>query len=298
MSIRANCSDCGHEHNVSDELAGKKFRCKGCGEPVTVPAPRAVAAPPRKPPAARPPVPPKPKPGVSAAKPLRAVAKKPDDEFDFGDLPASQGEAIEDEEPAPVVKPKKKKKARSSSSGGGSGLATSGIGAGGLVLFCLVLKVVLKVLPAGALALGGTASWREWKHPTDNYSVEMPNAPKNEFRNGRQLHLAEVRNKFACDAYSEAMPLGAETLTPQQFVDLIVAAPGGFDAASGGKVISKSAVTMAGQPAAELHMLMEDTHCVGRLIPHQGKIIALEFLYIKTDHPTERARYFNSFKFN
>jgi hypothetical protein len=37
MSITANCS-CGKKYQVKDDFAGKKFKCKDCGETVKVPA--------------------------------------------------------------------------------------------------------------------------------------------------------------------------------------------------------------------------------------------------------------------
>ena len=39
MTLSAECAECGEKHNVKDEVAGKRFRCKKCGQPITVPMP-------------------------------------------------------------------------------------------------------------------------------------------------------------------------------------------------------------------------------------------------------------------
>ncbi len=38
MAIEVTCPACGRQYNVKDEAAGKKFKCKDCGEAVSVPA--------------------------------------------------------------------------------------------------------------------------------------------------------------------------------------------------------------------------------------------------------------------
>ena len=37
MAIDAPCGACGQFHKLGDHLAGRRFRCKGCGQPVTAP---------------------------------------------------------------------------------------------------------------------------------------------------------------------------------------------------------------------------------------------------------------------
>lgn len=36
--IKFNCTQCGHSYRVSDEYAGKRVKCKGCGTPNVIPA--------------------------------------------------------------------------------------------------------------------------------------------------------------------------------------------------------------------------------------------------------------------
>ena len=42
MPIKAKCRKCSKVYTVKDELAGKKFRCKQCEAPVTVPQPAVL----------------------------------------------------------------------------------------------------------------------------------------------------------------------------------------------------------------------------------------------------------------
>lgn len=44
MSIHVECSECGEERTVPDTAAGRRFRCKGCGEPVSVPRRKSRAS--------------------------------------------------------------------------------------------------------------------------------------------------------------------------------------------------------------------------------------------------------------
>lgn len=50
MSITFSCSRCSQRYQVDEGLAGKKVKCKGCGEVMRIPGPR----PPAPPPAAKP----------------------------------------------------------------------------------------------------------------------------------------------------------------------------------------------------------------------------------------------------
>ena len=42
--INFECSNCGKSYNVNDELAGRAAKCQQCGQKITVPLPRPVAA--------------------------------------------------------------------------------------------------------------------------------------------------------------------------------------------------------------------------------------------------------------
>jgi predicted Zn finger-like uncharacterized protein len=45
MSIRIICPQCTHSYSVADELAGRKIRCKNCGEPIKIPRPEVADEP-------------------------------------------------------------------------------------------------------------------------------------------------------------------------------------------------------------------------------------------------------------
>ena len=48
MPIAFDCPHCGKNYRVADTNAGKRFACKECGNPVTVPGAQAAAAPARQ----------------------------------------------------------------------------------------------------------------------------------------------------------------------------------------------------------------------------------------------------------
>lgn len=43
MSVSVVCDDCGKDHRVADDSAGKKFRCRGCQSVLTVPSPKKAS---------------------------------------------------------------------------------------------------------------------------------------------------------------------------------------------------------------------------------------------------------------
>lgn len=69
MAITIHCDNCGKQTRVADELAGKRVRCPGCKEPVTVTdrAARSQVTPPKS----------SPKP---VHRPFASVAEEPDDD--------------------------------------------------------------------------------------------------------------------------------------------------------------------------------------------------------------------------
>ena len=61
MSIEFNCATCGKPFKVDDQWAGKRAKCKGCGNVITIPGPETVApveSRPTPPPLPPPPLPP------------------------------------------------------------------------------------------------------------------------------------------------------------------------------------------------------------------------------------------------
>ena len=43
MPIKVRCPHCDTPHNLADNLAGKKIKCKNCGDAVRVPQPEPAA---------------------------------------------------------------------------------------------------------------------------------------------------------------------------------------------------------------------------------------------------------------
>ncbi|HET6423929.1 MAG TPA: hypothetical protein VFG20_09620, partial [Planctomycetaceae bacterium] len=98
MSIQADCPECGNQHRVKDEIAGKRFACKKCGAAVRVP--QAVSA----------------APDIDFPAPQKAVpAKRDSDDFDWSEplgdtAETAEAESVEDMPALPPVSRKKKKK--------------------------------------------------------------------------------------------------------------------------------------------------------------------------------------------
>ncbi|TWT46972.1 hypothetical protein KOR42_43160 [Thalassoglobus neptunius] len=146
MPIRATCRECGKSYNVRDELAGKKFRCKQCQKPVSVPQP--------------------------------AVLEEEEAEEDLWDSDFGSFDDQEDDY-LPPPPPKKKKKRRSS--GGAGGIAKMAlktfVGAiSFLFMFGLGVKLVSSLgnLPIPAFA----TSWEEYTTPDGALTMQMPGTPK------------------------------------------------------------------------------------------------------------------------
>lgn len=317
MAIASPCGQCGYEHSVSDALAGKRFRCKGCGEPVTVPASGGTAPPSRS---DVPPVPRRTRPGEvepdrpprssrstaslspasasrSAPTPPRPTAKprpkpKPEDEWDS--LLADQGEPIEEDEAKPVEKKPKKKKKRSSSSGGRGGVAVGAAAGGGLLVLLLVIRIGLKVLPALPGVLAGKAEWRAWSHPGGNIQVEMPAAPASRFVSGQQVYVGEVRQRFACSVGVAPLPPQAAGIPPEVMANQLMNSIDSF-LKPNQSIQSRKRTQIQGLPAIEFQATEDSTNQAVQFILAPGKMIVLEFAY-KTDYPEERARFFNSLK--
>ncbi|MGL4551130.1 MAG: hypothetical protein ACRC33_08080 [Gemmataceae bacterium] len=144
MPIDVECEDCGKRLRVRDTFAGKRVKCPGCGEALTVPAapddePEEDTPPPRKT-SVRP-----------AADAPRPAAKRPrdEDEEDEDDRPRRRRDEEEEEEDRPR-RPKKKAKGRK---GGGSNVPLIA----GLVALAVLLLVGLGTL-AYLLVPGAGAS--------------------------------------------------------------------------------------------------------------------------------------------
>ncbi len=73
MAITIHCDNCGRQTRVADELAGKRVRCPGCKEPVTVTDRTSRAQ-------VTPPSPARPSSAKPIHKPFASIADEPDDD--------------------------------------------------------------------------------------------------------------------------------------------------------------------------------------------------------------------------
>ncbi|MGE3805856.1 MAG: hypothetical protein AB7K24_14365 [Gemmataceae bacterium] len=101
-AIPVTCPKCSKQLQVAAELAGKKIRCKGCGEIIPVKAPASKSSPAKPPSQAIKPAPAGKNPTApirpAPAKPPAAAPKPP--VFDDDDGPATYGFASDDEKAA------------------------------------------------------------------------------------------------------------------------------------------------------------------------------------------------------
>jgi hypothetical protein len=109
MSIQVSCAGCGKSYRVDDRFAGKRAKCKACGNEMLVPA-AAAAAPRVAAGAGAAPAPAKTKVAAAGAAAAKPAVRKPvqveksGDDFDFSAIDAiEQGGEVDDNYVAPVA---------------------------------------------------------------------------------------------------------------------------------------------------------------------------------------------------
>lgn len=210
MPIKAKCRKCSKVYNVKDDLAGKKFRCKECSSPVTVPTPKVE-------------VPAEPEEDLFASDDFGSFDDDYDDEFD---------DFVPTKRASPKKKPvvKKKKKKKRSSSGPGIGSRIAGIfGAvfGFFIAFAFVVRLFTAIGGAGLLDFG--ISWQSYTTPDGNVSVLLPgpakSVPARSVAPGGQSYGAS-RKSFACVITIEPMTGILQGFTEQEVFDAFNAGAG------------------------------------------------------------------------
>ena len=175
MPIEVTCELCFRDHKVKSEFAGKTFKCKGCGEPLTVPKPKRSSKP---------------------------TAPVEDDDF-LGALDGAakdRGQSL----PPKMTSRKPKKTAGSSSAKKTKQPASSGMDDGNMkaimggvgTVFLLLLAVGLKLanktdildrlIPAGI-------EWTQFQLNNGDIGLEVPSIPK--------LKHTPVPNAIAYETY-------------------------------------------------------------------------------------------------
>jgi hypothetical protein len=277
MPISATCRNCGRSYSVKDEHAGKKFRCQGCQETVSVPVPRAAA--------------------------YDADDWEADDyEDDFGD-PGYDDDDYGDYEsreplPAPRRPAKKKKPAakskrpkRRSSSNSGSVGAAAGKIFGGLFVGLVVMGIVFRAV--SAVGLGG--SWESYTTPDGNITVQMPgkvkSVPVRQMVAGGQSYGAQRRN-IACIVVIEPMPPEAKTVTEEELMNILELGIG-FQGATN---VNRS--TYQGRTCLRFDQpTQKGIHTTCMAFVHKEKIYTLNFAY-KGSQGSSQEKFFNSVEFN
>ncbi|TWT64117.1 hypothetical protein [Rubinisphaera italica] len=191
MPIEVTCDLCFRDHKVKSEYAGKTFKCKGCGEPLTAPRPKR-----------------RPKP----------TAPVENDDF-LGALDKAAGDRGKSLPPKVASrKPKKSSKASSSqkskqtaSSGMNDGNVKAIMGGVGTVLL-LLLAVGLKLanktdildrlIPAGV-------EWSHFQIHKGNITLEVPSTPK--------LKQTPVPNAIAYGTFVSEARMFATSVAYAQF---------------------------------------------------------------------------------
>lgn len=196
MPIKAKCRKCSKSYTVKDELAGKKFRCKQCEAPVTVPQPAVL------------------------------IEDEPEDDDwgsgDFGDFSEDDYDDIPARPKKRKKKPaaKKKRKKKRSSSGSGVGAKIGAI-LGGVFGFLVVVSLIMKIISGvGGIDIG--VSWKSYTTPDGNVTVQMPgdvkSMPVAQMTPGGQAFGA-TRPSFACVIVIEPMPIQLQGMSESEIFD-------------------------------------------------------------------------------
>ncbi|WP_296460658.1 WD40 repeat domain-containing protein [Rubinisphaera sp.] len=157
MPIEVTCELCFRDHKVKSEFAGKTFKCKGCGEPLTVPKPKRSS---------------------------KATTPVEDDDF-LGALDGAAKDRGKTLPPKVASKPKASSSARKSkpakaSSGSGDGNSKAimgGVGTVVLLLLAVGLKLANKTDILDRLIPSGVG-WSQFELRNGDVTLDMPSTPK------------------------------------------------------------------------------------------------------------------------
>lgn len=283
MAISTACESCGRDYKVKEELAGKRFKCKDCGEVVTVPVGRTGAK------------------AASSLKSSTTQKKVEDDDEDFlsalNSAAKDMGEAVDDEdEEFEAAKPKARSKAKAKSarrkSNEGSGSAMWAKVGSALFAILVALGAIARLVNG----VGGFGvSWREFSAPDGSYSVQMPGKPefKTKIESGMNLsiYVASTRN-FACGVSQGRLPLMLANVPAEVFYANFQQGA----ALTGQKIDSMIDATIGGQPAKEIRYTKAGIRSVSRILISSGMLYEVQFMSQSEPAANEVARFFDSFR--
>lgn len=282
MPIKAKCRKCSKVYTVKDELAGKKFRCKQCQTPVTVPQPAVILE--------------------EEPEPEEDLFGSNDDfggdEFgsfgdDFGDdYGDDYGEPVRPKKRKKKPAPKKKKRRKKKSSGPGVGAKVGSIVGGVFGILCII-SIVLKVITAaGGLDLG--TSWKSYTTPDGNVTVLMPGTaktvPNHAMAPGGQSYGASGRN-FGCAITIEPMVGQLAGMSEEELFNAFEFGSGMM----GAKNVERT--TLNGKSAIKFEALKAGVKSDNIAFVHKDKVYTLNYVY-KGTKGTKGSKFFNSMKLN
>ena len=283
MSIQISCRSCGREYQIKDENAGRKFRCKDCGEVNIANAPGGPsggkssadgnASPKRRQSAGQ---------AGSTGVPSRPKKRKPapvaepqEDEYSYDDYGAEDyaeyddyGAGYEEEYTPPArssrkassaKKPKKKKK----NSGSGAGMKAVKIVAGafgGLFGLLVVVGVVARLFNAG-IALNPNVTISTQTPPGSGFQLDMPQMPVRGIQpmpGASATKWTANKRPFEFIVIRADLPAGAAAQLGG--IDQIAAMARSNSEAQGHKIVSEKRTTLGGFDAVEFTMDVTRPH--------------------------------------
>lgn len=277
MTIETDCPKCGKEYRLKDEMAGRRFRCKACQSPVTIPD---------------------------------LDASGDDWEADFlGGLDT----AVKSERRSHAAEPLPVSGRKQPASGKKSGRKKTGGATAGLMP---VLKMVGGVLGAGvgfaigfivvrslvSGSLGGSApDWQTFTAPAGTYTAEFPSPPKPKFvagaTPGSKTYFGET-GRFGCAVTEEPFPPNVAEIDHKQLLQLVADNLSLFR--PGSTVTGQQEMTFGEHAAMEIQISVESKGRTllntSRIVVTPDRVFTIEYVDAGTGTAADRDRFFGSFK--
>ncbi|MEW4487299.1 hypothetical protein AB1L42_04410 [Thalassoglobus sp. JC818] len=198
MPIRATCRECGKSYNVRDELAGKKFRCKQCQKPVSVPQPAVLEE------------------------------EEPEPEEDLWGSDFGSFDDEDDYLPPPPPKKKKKKRKKRRSSGAAAGAFKTALKTiVGIISFLFMFGIGFKLVSSlGNLPIPAFATtWEEYTTPDGALTMQMPGTPKRitvgpTVAAGGATYGVQ-KSSYACAVIVEPLPPQIQTMNLNEIISAL-----------------------------------------------------------------------------
>lgn len=259
MPLKATCSSCGKTFGVPDRFAGKRFKCKNCGEPVKAPELEA------------------------------------DDDL-FDDMDFGGGETVQEDLPPKSQKSGKSKKSKKSKKGGGSRIAViAGASVAGFFALMVAVGVIVKLAPLLA-SMATPLSWQEYTTPDGVVTLQMPGAVKTVkvgmAAPGAQSLGVETR-RFACVVVIEPIPAQVRDIPEAEMIDALSSAIGMTPGVS-----NVGGLTVAGKQGVQFDRVVGELHSEARAFKSGNNFYTVTFAYKGSPNTSVRDKLFNSVRVN